>query len=113
MKAADYIAADPSLRAVADAQETVWINPRLLPFDTVDGLSQLAVSDADIADAAERLRRFAPFLRRAFPETEETDGLIESPLHTIPRSASRQSTMRRFRDASFSRWTVTSRLRAR
>ena len=89
MKAADYIAADPSLRAVADAQETVWINPRLLPFDTVDGLSQLAVSDADIADAAERLRRFAPFLRRAFPETEETDGLIESPLRTIPRMQER------------------------
>ena len=79
------LAADPSLRAVLDTEETLWINPRLLPFDTVDGLSQLIISDADIADAAARLRRFAPFIRRAFPETAETEGLIESPLRAIPQ----------------------------
>ena len=79
------IAADPSLHAVVAAEETAWINPRLLPFDVVDGLSQLVVSDADIRDAADRLRRFAPFIRRAFPETEETEGLIESPLRAIPK----------------------------
>ena len=83
------IAADPALRAVADAEETAWINPRLLPFDMVDGLSQLVVSDADIADTAARLQRFAPFIRRAFPETEETNGLIESPLHPIPKMQQR------------------------
>lgn len=85
MNAVSMIAADPALRAVADAEETAWINPRLLPFDMVDGLSQLVVSDADIADAAARLQRFAPFIRRAFPETEETNGLIESPLRPIPK----------------------------
>ena len=83
------IAADPALRAVADAEETAWINPRLLPFDMVDGLSQLVVSDADIADAAARLQRFAPFIRRAFPKTEETNGLIESPLRPIPQMQQR------------------------
>lgn len=83
------IAADPALRAVADAEETAWINPRLLPFDMVDGLSQLVVSDADIADAAARLQRFAPFIRRAFPETEETNGLIESPLRPISKMQQR------------------------
>ena len=85
MNAESMIAADPALRAVADAEETAWVNPRLLPFDMVDGLSQLVVSDADIADAAARLQRFAPFIRRAFPETEETNGLIESPLRPIPK----------------------------
>ena len=79
------LAADPSLRAVLDTEETLWINPRLLPFDTVDGLSQLVISDADIRDAAARLWRFAPFIRRAFPETAETEGLIESPLRAIPQ----------------------------
>ena len=89
MNAESMIAADPALRAVADAEETAWINPRLLPFDMVDGLSQLVVSDADIADAATRLQRFAPFIRRAFPETEETNGLIESPLRPIPQMQQR------------------------
>ncbi len=89
MNAESMIAADPALRAVADAEETAWINPRLLPFDMVDGLSQLVVSDADIADAAARLQRFAPFIRRAFPETEETNGLIESPLRPIPKMQQR------------------------
>ena len=89
MNAESMIAADPALRAVADAEETAWINPRLLPFDMVDGLSQLVVSDADIADAAARLQRFAPFIRRAFPETEETNGLIESPLRSIPQMRQR------------------------
>lgn len=89
MNAESMIAADPALRAVADAEETAWINPRLLPFDMVDGLSQLVVSDADIADAAARLQRFAPFIRRAFPETEETNGLIESPLRPIPQMQQR------------------------
>ena len=73
--------------AVRAAEETVWVNPRLLPFDVVDGLSQLVVSDEDIANAAARLRHFAPFIRRAFPETAETDGLqhLIDPAALFPR----------------------------
>ena len=86
-----FIANDVVPAAVRAAEETVWVNPCLLPFDVVDGLSQLVVSDDDIADAAARLRRFAPFIRRAFPETAETDGLIESPLRAIPAMQARLS----------------------
>ena len=86
-----FIADDVVPAAVRAAEETVWVNPRLLPFDVVDGLSQLVVSDEDIADAAARLRRFAPFIRRAFPETAETDGLIESPLRAVPAMQARLS----------------------
>ena len=50
-----------------------------------DGLCQLVVPDAAIDDAAARLARFAPFIRRRFPETEPTGGPIESPLEDIPR----------------------------
>ena len=73
------IQADPVIREVAEQKETVWINPDFLPFGVTDGVCQLVVSDEDIADAEERLTRFAPFIQRCFPETVETHGLIESP----------------------------------
>ena len=79
-----YIESSPTIKEVSEAKETVWINPDCLPFEVTDGLAQLVVSDEDIADAEARLARFAPFIRRCFPETEETNGLIESPLADIP-----------------------------
>ena len=79
------IAANPALGRVARAEETVWINPLYLPVEMTDGLCQLVVPDAAIDDAEARLARFAPFIRRRFPETEPTGGLIESPLEDIPR----------------------------
>ena len=75
---------DPVMRDIAEQKETLWINDRYLPLDMVDGLCQLVVSDDDIADAEQRLARFAPYIRACFPETESTGGLIESPLREIP-----------------------------
>lgn len=81
--AEECIKNDSVVRAVSEKNETVWINPRYLPFDMTDGVCQLVVSDADIDAAKERLERFAPFIMRCYPETEETKGLIESPLKQI------------------------------
>ncbi len=75
-------------KKLARCEECAWINPKKLPFDRVDGLSQLVVSDADIADAETRLSRFAPFIKKRFPETEATDGIIESPLREIAKMKS-------------------------
>lgn len=71
----------PLLRLVQAREEVLWINPQVKaePDITAEGLSLAAIDDAD-----ERLRRFAPYLRMAFPETEPTQGLIESPLAEIP-----------------------------
>jgi len=66
------------------AQEMCWINPYALPFALTDALYQLILSDEDIADAERRLSRFAPFIKKAFPETAQDNGLIESPLKSIP-----------------------------
>lgn len=85
VNAQKYMEANPTIQAVADKKETVWINPDYLPFAVTDGLCQLVVSDDDIADAEARLARFAPFIQRCFPETESTGGLIESPLADIPK----------------------------
>ena len=81
----EYFETDATIRYISSHIETVWINPRLLPFNMVDALCQLVVSDADIKDAEERLQRFAPFIERTFPETKETHGLIESPLVQISK----------------------------
>ncbi len=66
------------------SQEMCWINPYQLPFAFTDALYQLVVRDEDIADAENRLARFAPFIKKCFPETEKDHGLIESPLREIP-----------------------------
>ena len=39
---------------------------------------------AEIEDAEARLARFAPYILKAFPDTAETGGIIESPLREIP-----------------------------
>lgn len=79
------IESDPAIRRAAAGEPTVWINPDYLPVEVTDGLCQLVVPDSAIDDAEARLARFAPFIRRRFPETEPTNGLIESPLADIPR----------------------------
>ena len=79
------IESNPAIRRVAAGEPTVWINPDYLPVEVTDGLCQLVVPDSAIDDAEARLARFASFIRRRFPETEPTNGLIESPLADIPR----------------------------
>lgn len=74
---------DPVFRDLAKKQEILWLNDKYLPFDMVDALCQLIVSDSDIEDAEKRLHRFAPYIMKCFPETVESRGIIESPLKDI------------------------------
>ena len=63
-------------------RETLWLNPGLRP--AAEGLAAAPVTAGDVAGAAARLKRFAPYIARVFPETGPAGGLIESPLTPIP-----------------------------
>ena len=73
------IAREPALARAAKAEEVFWPNPRYGEAPVSD-----ALTSADIDDAEARLARFAPFIRKRWPETEPWRGLIESPLREIP-----------------------------
>jgi len=69
------------VRDMAEYREVFWLNPDVrasCPDDLPYGMS-------DIEDAEERLRRFAPYISKQFPETKPQGGLIESPLREIPK----------------------------
>ncbi len=73
-----------TIPAVADAaalRETLWLNEnrRLKAEADTSGLQP-----SQIKDASERLLRFAPYLRKVFPELEASGGIIESELRDIP-----------------------------
>ncbi|MBO4852578.1 MAG: D-serine ammonia-lyase [Schwartzia sp.] len=77
------IAKAPVVEQIRAANEVVWENPGVRPFDEIKGKLPLAASDIDDAEA--RLARFAPFIAKKFPETAPLHGIIESPLTDIPR----------------------------
>lgn len=70
------------VKKLSEGAELGWVNPKRLLWEEAKG--ELEVSVKDIDEAEERLNRFAPFIRKCFPETEERQGIIESPLTPIP-----------------------------
>ena len=73
----------PLIKKMSKGEEITWINPRLSDYKT--SLNDSPLSLADVNDAEDRLLRFAPFIKASFPETENTNGLIESPLKEIAK----------------------------
>ena len=70
-----------TVKDIADKKEIVWINPKEIDYAEYE--KNLPLSDEELKDAEERLARFAPFIKKSFPETAETNGIIESPLEPI------------------------------
>lgn len=71
----DWFREHPILKRVVARQEVCWLNPAY-----GESLKSSAFDPAEIAEADRRLRRFAPYIKAAFPETASTQGIIESPL---------------------------------
>lgn len=71
----------PVIARAAEAKPQVWLNPDMKTVEAGFENQELKMSDID--DAQERLSRFAPFIVKCFPETEQHNGLIESDLVPI------------------------------
>lgn len=71
----------PVVEKLSGEKEVAWINPKHVPF----AKSSLDIHMADIEDAEMRLAKFAPFIMKCFPETQNDNGMIESALTPIPR----------------------------
>ena len=69
-----------TVEALAEGKELIWINPKGMENAFDENITQ-----ADIDDAEQRLQRFAPYIKKVFPETEKSSGIIESPLTEIPK----------------------------
>ncbi|TCV23817.1 D-serine ammonia-lyase [Vibrio crassostreae] len=72
----------PLLKQLVALEEVSWLNPNITTLE--QGLPYVGLDGEDIHDASLRLQRFAPYLAQAFPETQVTNGIIESELIDIP-----------------------------
>lgn len=71
----------PVLKDVTEFKPAVWINPNKKAAK--EAWENIDFTEGDIYEAEERLKRFAPLLMKYFSDTEETNGIIESPLKKI------------------------------
>ncbi|AYO14887.1 D-serine ammonia-lyase [Vibrio owensii] len=76
----------PLVKRLIDLEEVVWFNPNITTLK--EGLSYVGLDAANIKDASERLKRFAPYLMKAFPETAASNGIIESSVVDIDKMKS-------------------------
>jgi len=72
----------PLMNKIISTEEVFWINHKYGKFE--DAIKNISLSEKDVKDAEERLKRFAPYIAKVFKETEKTNGIIESPIVKIP-----------------------------
>src|SRR5690625_4414852 len=70
----------PILQSIMKKEPVLWRNSHKKSVADLD--SSLTLNH--IHEAEKLWKRFAPFLMEEFPETKETNGMIESPLKEIP-----------------------------
>ena len=70
----------PLLKKIINTDEVFWLNPKYQKDPNNDVLE---ITLADIKEAEARLKRFAPYIQEVFPETKESNGIIESALEDI------------------------------
>ena len=76
----------PLMSKIISTDEVFWTNSKYEKFE--GAIKKVSLSDKDVEDAEERLNRFAPYIAKVFPETQKTNGIIESPIVPIPNMQS-------------------------
>ena len=75
-----YIKESPILKEIINLKPVIWLNPNK---KSESEMPSFPINRKNIEDAEKLWDRFAPFFVKAFPETEETNGILESPLREI------------------------------
>ncbi|UOQ95620.1 D-serine ammonia-lyase [Halobacillus shinanisalinarum] len=78
----DWVNEFPLLTNVTSLESVFWTNSN---YKEMKRVPSLPVNEEDMFEAERLWERFAPFLAKAFPETEMAGGVIESPLKEIPK----------------------------
>ncbi|MEH7353986.1 D-serine ammonia-lyase, partial [Neobacillus drentensis] len=76
----------PLMSRIISTDEVFWTNSKYEKFEAA--IKKISLSEKDVEDAEERLNRFAPYIAKVFPETQKTNGIIESPIVPIPNMQS-------------------------
>lgn len=71
----------PLINKLIETEEVFWLNPNMEKYETA--IKDSPLNEDNVKDAEERLKRFASYIARVFPETKEMGGIIESPLVKI------------------------------
>ncbi|MEI2315685.1 D-serine ammonia-lyase [Bacillus paramobilis] len=71
----------PLINKLIETEEVFWLNPNMEKYETA--IKDSPLNEENVKDAEERLKRFAPYIAKVFPETQEMGGIIESPLVKI------------------------------
>ncbi|MFE4202663.1 D-serine ammonia-lyase [Aneurinibacillus aneurinilyticus] len=72
----------PIISKLVSTKEVLWLNPKHEGFQA--GITKALLNKNDVNEAEKRLKRFAPYIAKAFPETRKLNGMIESPIVEIP-----------------------------
>ena len=74
---------DAVLNQLRSATPMFWQNTKLASFK--DAAADVGLTQADVDAAMARLQRFAPYIQKVFPETQASNGIIESEFYRTER----------------------------
>ena len=77
----EWIQEYPIMKSITEGKEVLWKNTEKTEF--CEAIRNCPLTIDDVLDASARLDRFADFFRTAYPETEATGGILESPIHEV------------------------------